>query len=155
MKILFLAFLVVPLVEIYLLIKIGGVVGAGTTIFLVVFTAMLGAFLVRAQGFSTLGRVQMQLAHARVPAVELIEGLFLLVAGVLLLTPGFFTDGIGFIFLTPPLRRLIIRNMIDRRLFGSFAGGRGFQNTAHYDPANGGKDSRGNRVIDADYKNMD
>jgi UPF0716 protein FxsA len=143
MKALFLIFLVIPLVEIYLLIQIGSIVGAGTTVFLVVFTAMLGAFLVRAQGFSTLGRVQMQLGRAKVPAVEIIEGLFLFVAGALLLTPGFFTDAIGFVFLTPPLRRLIIHGMINRGLFRKFGNsnrGRGQSPDSIFDDQTNGQD---------------
>lgn len=156
MKILFLIFLIVPLIEIYLLIKIGSVVGAGITIFLVVFTALLGAFLVRAQGFSTLVRVQKQLGRSLLPALEIIEGLFLFIAGALLLTPGFFTDAIGFIFLTPPLRRLIIRNIIKRGMFRAFAA-----TQPEYDASDDGWQNRqGNkdrdsRVIDADYKKID
>lgn len=111
---LFLVFLLVPLFEIYLLIEVGGIIGVGWTIFAVVFTALLGANLVRHQGFSTLGRIQQQLNQGELPAMELLEGVFLLVAGALLLTPGFFTDAIGFICLTPVLRRLIIRFAISR-----------------------------------------
>lgn len=109
-------FLVVPLVEIYLLIKIGGIIGAPWTIFLVVFTALLGAFLVRSQGFSTLRRIQANLDAGELPAMELLEGVFLLVAGALLLTPGFFTDAVGFACLTPPLRRALIRYAVGRGL---------------------------------------
>jgi len=159
MKILFLVFLVVPLVEIYLLIQIGSIVGAGTTIFLVVFTAMLGAILVRAQGFSTLARVQSQLGSGQIPAVEIVEGLFLFISGALLLTPGFFTDAIGFIFLTPPLRRMIIHGLIDRGLFRSFSQGNpnsGFQDF-HYDSSDRPPRSRRDqpRVIDVDHRDVD
>ncbi len=151
MKALFLIFLVVPLVEIFFLIKIGSIVGAGMTIFLVVFTAMLGAFLVRAQGFSTLSRVQMQLAQGQLPAMEMFEGLFLFVAGALLLTPGFFTDTIGFIFLTPPLRRLIINSMMNRGLIRNIAGASpGVQSTK----ATAGREA-GARIIDGEFKNLD
>lgn len=112
MKFLFFAFLIVPIVEIYFLITIGSVIGVGLTIALIVLTAMLGAILVRAQGFSTFARVQGQLAKGEIPAVEILEGLFLLVAGALLLTPGFVTDAIGFACLTPPLRRWVIHRML-------------------------------------------
>jgi len=115
-SILLTVFLVVPFVEIYLLIKIGSFIGAGWTIFLVVFTAVLGAFLVRSQGFSTLRRIQTQLDAGELPAAELLEGLFLLVAGALLLTPGFFTDAVGFACLTPPLRRWMIGYAFERGL---------------------------------------
>ena len=112
--VLLLLFFLVPLVEIYLLIEIGGVIGVGWTIFLVVFTAVLGAFLVRTQGFSTVSRIRTQMDQGQLPAMEMIEGLFLLVAGALLMTPGFFTDAIGFVCLTPPLRRSIIRYVMAR-----------------------------------------
>lgn len=115
---LLLLFFLVPLIEIYLLIEIGGVIGVGWTIFGVVFTAVLGAFLVRAQGFSTINRIRAQMDQGQLPAVEMLEGLFLLVAGALLLTPGFFTDAVGFACLTPPLRRGIIKYVLSRGVGG-------------------------------------
>lgn len=114
MPLLFLVFLIVPLVEIYLLIEIGSVIGAPWTIFSVVFTAVVGAALVRAQGFATFTRFQSNLNNNELPAMELLEGLFLLIAGALLLTPGFFTDAIGFACLTPPLRRWLIKRFLKR-----------------------------------------
>ncbi len=151
MKALFLIFLVVPLVEIYLLIEIGSEIGAATTIFLVVFTAILGAFLVRVQGFSTLVRVQAQLLKGQIPALAVIEGVFLFVAGALLLTPGFFTDTVGFIFLTPPLRRRIIKAILKRGLV------RGVDSVTRQ--ARSGTEStngpRPKRVIEGEYKDLD
>ena len=114
LTILFLLFLTIPLVEIYLLIKVGGVIGAPMTIFLVVFTAVLGAWLLRIQGFSTLRRVQETVNRGGLPAVELLEGALLLVAGALLLTPGFFTDAVGFACLVPALRRALIMFALKR-----------------------------------------
>lgn len=111
---LFIVFLLVPLFEIYLLLEVGSVIGVGWTIFAVVFTAILGAALVRLQGFTTLNRVRKQLDRGELPAMELFEGVFLLVAGALLLTPGFFTDAVGFACLTPPFRRAVIRYLIER-----------------------------------------
>ena len=111
---LFVIFLLVPLFEIYLLLQVGSVIGVGWTVFAVVFTAILGAFLVRLQGFTTLNRVRRQLDEGELPAMELLEGVFLLVAGALLLTPGFFTDAVGFACLTPPFRRAVIRYLIRR-----------------------------------------
>ena len=114
MKILFLIFLLVPIIEIYFLIEIGEVIGAIPTVFLVVFTAVLGAQLLRFQGLSTLQRVQASMARGEMPAVELLEGVVMLVGGALLLTPGFFTDALGFICLIPPLRRKMISSVIMR-----------------------------------------
>ena len=108
-QLLFVLFLVIPLAEIYLLIKVGGIVGAGPTVFLVVFTAVLGAWLLRIQGFSTLARVRSTMSQGGIPAIEMMEGAVLLVSGALLLTPGFFTDTIGFLCLIPALRRAMIR----------------------------------------------
>ncbi|UCE88844.1 MAG: FxsA family protein [Pseudomonadota bacterium] len=103
-QLLFLVFLLVPLGEIYLLIKVGSVIGAPWTIFAVVFTAVLGAWLLRLQGLSTFMRVRASLDRGELPALPMLEGLLLLIAGALLLTPGFFTDAVGFVLLVPALR---------------------------------------------------
>ena len=112
----FILFLVVPFVEIYLLVEIGHRIGAPWTILLVVFTAIVGAWLVRVQGLATWRRFQASLARNELPATALVEGLCLLIAGALLLTPGFFTDAVGFACLTPPLRRALIRHFLQRRV---------------------------------------
>ncbi|MGI9310252.1 MAG: FxsA family protein [bacterium] len=147
MRLFFALFLAVPLVEIYLLIQVGGVVGAGLTIVLVVATALLGAALVRAQGFSTWARVQSQLARGEVPAMEMFEGMVLFVAGALLLTPGFFTDAIGFACLVPPLRR----RLIARAIVAGAGRGRIFRASPS---RRSGDDARG-RVIDVEHKDLD
>lgn len=105
---LFLVFLIIPILEIYLLIKVGGIIGAIPTVFAIVATAAIGAFLIRYQGISTLNRVQNSLQRGEIPAIEMFEGLILLICGALLLTPGFFTDTIGFIALIPAVRRAFI-----------------------------------------------
>lgn len=102
--ILFFVLVAVPLIEIYLLISVGRVIGAGWTILVVVFTAILGAWLLRLQGLNTLQRIQLSTAQGNLPAQELLEGLILLVTGALLLTPGFFTDAVGFALLVPAVR---------------------------------------------------
>lgn len=84
----------------------------GYTIVLVVGTAALGAALLRHQGLSTLAKVQMSMNQGELPATELVEGLMLLIAGALLLTPGFFTDVFGFLVLIPALRRKIAQNLL-------------------------------------------
>lgn len=111
---LFLVFLLVPLLEIWLLIKVGGMIGAGWTIFFVVFTAITGAALVRMQGLSTIQKIQGMMGRGQMPAVEVMEGMALFVAGALLLTPGFFTDGVGFFLLVPPWRRALIQAVLKR-----------------------------------------
>ena len=118
MPLLILLFLAVPFIEIWLLIKVGVVIGAGWTIFLVVATAVIGAALVRAQGLSTFGRIQQEMAAGRLPAEEVLQGLFLLVSGALLVTPGFFTDAVGFALLIPPVRRFLAARLFVAGRFG-------------------------------------
>ena len=128
-RLLFLLFLVVPLVEIYFLIKVGDVIGAGWTIFAVVSTAVIGAGLLRIQGASTLLRAQSSMLKGALPAMEMMEGFALALSGVLLLTPGFFTDSFGFLLLIPPVRRWLISRKLHS---ATFAQG-GFTNNNHSD----------------------
>ncbi|MBE9533246.1 MAG: FxsA family protein [Proteobacteria bacterium] len=116
-RFLFILFLLVPLIEIYFLIQVGEVIGAGWTIFAVVATAVIGVNLLRVQGTSTLLRAQANLQQGSLPAMEMMEGLALAVSGILLLTPGFFTDAFGFILLTPVLRRVLIKNVLKQSQF--------------------------------------
>ncbi len=114
MPILLFLFLAVPLVEIYLLIEVGSRIGALPTVALVVGTAVLGAALLRHQGLATLGRARSSLDQGELPAVELLEGVALLLGGALLLTPGFVTDAFGFLCLVPALRRALIARLAQR-----------------------------------------
>jgi len=107
-------FLAVPIIEIYLLIQVGQVIGAGWTIMLVVLTAVIGVWLLRIQGMSTLTRAQRKLQENELPAREILEGMGLLVAGALLLTPGFFTDAVGFFLLFPPTRIWLVSLVASR-----------------------------------------
>ena len=118
LTVLFLVFLLVPVAEIYILIQIGKVIGAEWTIVGVVSTALIGAWLVKTQGIATYQRAVQNVKSGETPAVELVEGLFLFFAGVLLIIPGFVTDAIGFICLIPVLRRYmaqaILLNLLER-----------------------------------------
>lgn len=109
--ILFLALLGVPIVEITLFILIGGQIGVIATLACILATAIIGAMLVRRQGLATFERARREMQEDRVPAGALSEGLAILAAGALLMTPGFFTDTVGFLLLIPPLRRRIIRHV--------------------------------------------
>lgn len=126
--ILFAVFLAVPLIEIYILIEVGQILGAPLTIVAVVGTALLGAVLARYQGMVTVTRLYTQLNTGELPGQTLFDGACLLVAGALLLTPGFFTDAVGFALLTPPLRRWAYRRLQHHlvvRTFGSSGGPQG------------------------------
>lgn len=113
---LFLVVLIIPFAEIYLLLQIGGIVGVFPTVLLVVFTAALGAWLLRQQGFATFQRFQENLAQGVIPAYEMVEGPIILVGGALLLTPGFITDLIGFACLIPQSRKKIAQYVIENYL---------------------------------------
>ena len=115
-QIIFLVVLIIPFAEIYLLLEVGSVIGAIWTIFLVVFTAALGAWLLRQQGFSTFRRFQESLRQGIIPAYEMIEGPIILLGGALLLTPGFITDLIGFACLVPSLRKKIAQYVLEKHL---------------------------------------
>lgn len=141
---LFLLFLFVPLIEIYFLIELGSVFGAGFTISMVVLTALIGAALVRYQGFATLARAQGEILQNRMPAMEVIEGGLLLLAGTMLLIPGFFTDAIGFLLLVSPLRRLIVQRFLKKRMSGVNQSGH---------PSAPQTDER--RIIDIDHEDLD
>lgn len=107
-------FLVIPILEIYFLLKVGDIIGAFPTIILVVLTAVIGAGLLRQQGLSTLARLQQNMGQGKLPAQELIEGVLLAVGGALLMTPGFLTDTIGFLCLIPFTRKFIAQNIMRR-----------------------------------------
>lgn len=122
MQILFLCVLAIPFAEIYLLLQVGGLIGVFPTVLLVVFTAILGAWLLKQQGFATWQRFQSNLAQGSIPAYEMIEGPIILVGGALLLTPGFFTDMLGFACLIPALRRRIAQYIIENHLLTAASG---------------------------------
>ena len=106
---LFLAFLLVPLIEIALFIQVGGAIGLGWTLLIVIITAVLGTMLVRAQGMQALGQVKSSFSEMRDPSEALAHGAMILFSGALLLTPGFFTDAVGFALLVPAIRLAVFR----------------------------------------------
>jgi UPF0716 protein FxsA len=112
--ILLVAFIAVPLLEIALFIEVGGWIGLGPTLALIVVSAVIGAWIMRQQGIGVLRRAQQQLAAGVLPVMEVFEGLCLLVAGALLLTPGFFTDALGALLLVPAARRALYRRLRHR-----------------------------------------
>ena len=115
---LFLAFTIIPIIEIYLLIEIGSMFGALAAVTLVILTGFLGAYLARMQGLQTLYRIQESLREGRMPSGELLDALLIIIAGLVLLTPGFLTDSAGFLLLIPATRNSIkywLRRQIELR----------------------------------------
>lgn len=111
---LFLLFTLVPLVELFVLIRLGGLIGAGPTVLLVLATGAAGAWLARREGFRSWSAVQSELAAGRLPAEELLHALVVVIAGVLLVTPGVFTDAFGLLLLIRPARAAMIRRVRNR-----------------------------------------
>ena len=104
-------FIIVPITELYILIEAGRIIGLGATLGLIFLTGVAGAWLARSQGVESLRRIQAETARGHMPAATLIDGALILVGGLLLLTPGFFTDAIGFSFLVPITRDLWRRGL--------------------------------------------
>lgn len=111
---LFVAFLLVPLIEIGLFIQIGGLIGLWPTLGVVVLTAIIGTYLVRSQGLMAMNNLRGSFSRLEDPSQALAHGAMILLAGALLLTPGFFTDAVGFALLAPPIRSALITYMRKR-----------------------------------------
>lgn len=129
--VLFLLFLVVPLVELYVIIQVGSVIGAFNTIVVLIAVGIAGAWLVKREGLGALGRVRTQLQQGRVPGTELVDGFLILFGGSLMLTPGFLTDALGLALLVPPVRgavRRVLARRFQARVMrrGGPDGGRGY-----------------------------
>ncbi len=121
-RILFLLFLIVPIIEIAIFIGVGQAIGLWPTLGGVVITALIGSVLIRVQGLSLIREIQRLMAAGVLPARQIADGLILAISGALLLTPGYFTDMIGFLLLVPLIRTLIYQ-AVKRRI--SVVGGLG------------------------------
>jgi UPF0716 protein FxsA len=116
---LFLIFAIVPVIELALLIKIGSIIGTLNTIAIVILTAIIGAYMVKLEGLGVMYRIQKNMQEGIFPGEELINGMMILIAGALLLTPGFFTDIIGFLMVFPFSRnhiKKIARRYIEKKM---------------------------------------
>jgi len=133
--ILLLLFIAVPIIEIGLFIQVGGILGFWPTMTLVLITAFVGASLVRSQGLQTLLSVQTRLQQGELPAQQIVEGVMLAVAGVLLLTPGFMTDIMGMTVLLPAPRAWLAKQLMSKVKVHNMAGG-GFQAHSHFEQGN-------------------
>ena len=143
---LFGAFVIVPIAEIATFIQVGDIIGLWPTLGIILLTAFLGTGLLRYQGLTTLSQAQTALNEGELPLTSVIHGVFLLVAGLLLLTPGFITDGVGFLLFIPPLRLLIAKWAIEK-----------FENSKniHVQTTSSGSDNPGRRsaspVIEGEF----
>jgi len=147
MRFLFLAFIVLPIVEMTILIKVGALIGALNTIGLVLLTAVIGATMLRRQGLATLLRANERLNSGQLPAQEVAEGLILAVGGALLLTPGFVTDAAGFLCLIPTTRRWLARRAMKHMVVVGSGGGFG---NGPFGP--GGFEASEEIIIEGEYR---
>lgn len=149
---LLLMMVVVPIVEIGVFIQVGGWLGLWPTLATVILTAMIGTGLLRRQGFATLARAQQSLAQGRFPVAEVFDGLCLVIAGALLLTPGFVTDTFGLLLFVPQLRAAL-REILGRHLLKS---GRVQTWSDGPDaPSSGGRRNGESRVIEGEFEEVD
>jgi len=150
---LILLLIVIPAIEIYLFILVGSWIGAGWTVALVFLTAGLGLYALRREGLSTLRQAQRAMQAGTPPVLELAHGVLIMIGGVFLLTPGFFTDALGFILMTGLGRIFVMEAVLATfipTLFGGFdLASRPQGQQAKHDPSS---PSRPPRTIDADYR---
>lgn len=146
---LLIAFIAVPLIEIALFIQVGGAIGLWPTLLIVVLTAIAGSLLVRSQGARELANLRGSFNDLRDPTEPLANGAMILFSGALLLTPGFFTDFLGFALLFPPVRAAIYKHLRERVKVASFTMGDGQHRQPPQQPR-GPQD----RVIDGEFEDV-
>ena len=158
-RILLAIFIIVPIIEIFLFMRIGEIIGIWPTLGMIVLTAFIGITMLKWQGLSTLQRAQNNLQENKIPATELVEGIILLLCGALLLTPGFFTDTLGFLMLVPPIRQGVAKALVEKgklqilngQNFKS-SGFSGFSTHSDFDSNNNGQDGD---IIDGEFTKDD
>lgn len=141
---LFWLFVAVPIIEIALFIQVGGLIGLWPTLAIVILTALVGTALMRSQGAQALGEVQRSFNEMRDPTRPLAHGMMILIAGMLLLTPGFFTDTLGLLLLVPAVREAVMRHLAARVRVTRVQMGATMRPEPHRAPY-------GEGVIDGDY----
>jgi UPF0716 protein FxsA len=154
---LFILFAVLPIVEIAILINVGEQIGGWYTVAIVVLTAFFGARLVKQEGLSTLTQAQQKMQTGQMPGQEMAEGLLLVIAGVLLVTPGFVTDGIGFLLSLPVTRPLIAKGLMKHMSVNmvnpSFQGE--FSQQAHSDQHTNQSQEQSGEVFEGEFVDKD
>ena len=112
---LFLAFTLIPVIELYLLIEIGHIIGSVNTVLVIILSGITGAYLARMQGMNTMIKLQNSLSQGIMPKEEIIDGIIIFIAGIVLITPGFLTDITGLLLLFP-ITRKIFKNLIRKKI---------------------------------------
>lgn len=149
---LFLILVIGPLTELWVLLRVGSVIGAPATLLAVIGTAALGTVLVRAQGLAAIAKAQREIDAGRPPVAEMLTGIALLIAGVMLFFPGFLTDGFGFLLLVPAIRQHLGQRLAKWVL--KHTNIRTYPPGSHPGSTPGGADGGPGGVIDGDYKDV-
>lgn len=149
---LFLAFLAIPLIEIALFIQVGGLIGLWPTLAIVILTAVIGTMLVRSQGALAMGQLRSSFQDLNDPTEPLAHGAMILISAALLVTPGFFTDFIGFALLVPGFRRLVLARVRQRVTVASFEMGRQPNPGAQYGSSHRGPLNE--NIIDGEFEEV-
>jgi UPF0716 protein FxsA len=145
---LFPIFVVMTLLEIYVIVSVGESIGGFSTVLLVIITALIGSILLKQQGWSTMAKAQNAMANGQTPAFEMLEGVVILISGVLLLTPGFITDIIGLLGLIPFSRTYFIDRILSKNTAKMFTQ----KNSAFmYKSKSVDKKDRKNDTIDGEF----
>lgn len=152
MPVFLIAFIIVPIIEMVVLIEVGGMIGALPTVGLVLLTAVVGAAMLRQQGAATLLRANQRMASGELPAREMAEGLLLAIGGVMLMTPGFVTDAAGFACLLPLTRRWLSHSVMNRMVFGGGASMGGHYEYQQYREREPRRDADGNIIIEGEFE---
>jgi UPF0716 protein FxsA len=157
MPVIFLMFIVLPVVEMAVLIQVGSLIGVLYTIGLVLLTAVVGAVLLRQQGLATLLKANQRMNSGELPAREVAEGLILAVGGALLLTPGFVTDTIGFLCLIPGSRHWLAAQALRRMVVAGTSSGSGSGSRFHFQAGQRGRfglqPGADDDIIEGEYRN--
>jgi UPF0716 protein FxsA len=152
---LFLLFAILPIIEIAILINVGEQIGGWNTVFIVIITAFAGAYLVRQQGLSTLMQAQQKMQAGTLPGQEMAEGLLLVIAGVLLVTPGFITDGFGFLLSLPMTRPVIARALMKALAVRVVTQSQTGEFHTHHSPHQQPDGAGNNDVIEGEFEHQD
>ena len=156
----FLLFIILAVAEIYVLISVGGLIGTLPTIGLILLTGIIGVAMLKQQGFSVFARLQEKMRQGQAPAQEMVEGVLLIIAGAFLVTPGFVTDTIGFLWLIPQTREWFANLLISKGMFkvqGMGAGGfyHAGKDPFGQDPFEQSRSNQDDNTIDGEYERTD
>jgi UPF0716 protein FxsA len=159
MRLILLFFIIVPLVEMAVLLAVSDEIGGLSTIGLVVLTAVVGIQILKRQGLSTLLRANQRLNSGELPAQEILEGMMLAASGALLLTPGFLTDALGFVLLTPPARTAMARQALRWGWLQVSSGASGFTVYSRYQQTGGeqarGQSHNGHTTVEGEFSSVE